>query len=86
MIWFIAVSFQEEKTGRGVGMFQTWQCAGLGQGAAALKIGLAAIWSLDFVHDQFACRRFRVLNIVDDVTRECLVAIPDASAVASRGN
>ncbi len=31
-----------------------------------------ARWSLDFVHDQFACgRRFRVLNIVDDVTREC---------------
>ena len=32
-----------------------------------------ARWSLDFVHDQFACgRRFRVLNIVDDVTPECL--------------
>jgi hypothetical protein len=27
---------------------------------------------LDFVHDQFArSRRFRILNIVDDVTREC---------------
>lgn len=39
-----------------------------------------ARWSLDFVHDQFACgRRFRVLNIVDDVTRECLAAIPDTS-------
>ncbi len=37
-------------------------------------------WSLDFVHDQFACgRRFRVLNVVDDVTRECLAAIPDTS-------
>jgi hypothetical protein len=34
-------------------------------------------WSLDFVHDQFAYgRRFRILNIVDDVTRECLAAIP----------
>ena len=34
-----------------------------------------ARWSLDFVHDQFACgRRFRILNIVDDVTRECLAA------------
>ncbi|MBM3492108.1 MAG: hypothetical protein FJX68_17040, partial [Alphaproteobacteria bacterium] len=33
---------------------------------------------LDFVHDQFALgRRFRILNIVDDVTRECLAAIPD---------
>ncbi len=34
-----------------------------------------AHWSLDFVHDRFACgRRFRVLNVVDDVTRECLAA------------
>jgi transposase InsO family protein len=39
-----------------------------------------ARWSLDFVHDQFVCgRRFRILNIVDDVTRECLAAIPDTS-------
>lgn len=36
--------------------------------------------SLDFVHDQFACgRRFRLLKIVDDVTRECLAAIPETS-------
>lgn len=35
-----------------------------------------ARWSLDFVHDQMANgRRFRVLNITDDVTRECLGAI-----------
>lgn len=40
---------------------------------------------LDFVHDQFACgRRFRVLNIVDDVTRECLAAIPDTSISGRR--
>ena len=32
-----------------------------------------ARWSLDFVHDQFANgRRLRILNIVDDVTKECL--------------
>ena len=32
-----------------------------------------ARWSLDFVYDQFANgRRFRVLNIVDDATKECL--------------
>jgi putative transposase len=32
-----------------------------------------ARWSLDFVYNQFANgRRFRVLNIVDDVTKECL--------------
>ena len=34
-----------------------------------------ARWSIDFVHDQSPRgRRFRVLNIVDDVTRECLAA------------
>jgi transposase InsO family protein len=39
-----------------------------------------ARWSLDFVYDQFANgRRFRVLNIVDDVTKECLGAVPDTS-------
>jgi putative transposase len=44
-----------------------------------------ARWSLDFVHDQFASgRRFRILNIVDDVTRECLGAIPDTSISGHR--
>jgi putative transposase len=44
-----------------------------------------ARWSLDFVHDQFAGgRRFRILNIVDDVTRECLAAIPDTSISGKR--
>jgi putative transposase len=44
-----------------------------------------ARWSLDFVHDQFAFgRRFRILNIVDDVTRECLAAIPDTSISGRR--
>lgn len=44
-----------------------------------------ARWSLDFVHDQFACgRRFRVLNVVGDVTRECLAAIPDTSISGRR--
>jgi putative transposase len=44
-----------------------------------------ARWSLDFVHDQFACgRRFRILNVVDDVTRECLAAIPDTSISGQR--
>lgn len=37
-------------------------------------------WSLAFVHDQLASgRRFRVLNIVDDVTRECQRAVPETS-------
>jgi putative transposase len=44
-----------------------------------------ARWSLDFVHDQFAAgRRFRILNVVDDVTRECLAAIPDTSISGKR--
>jgi transposase InsO family protein len=44
-----------------------------------------ARWSLDFVHDQFAQgRRFRILNIVDDVTRVCLAAIPDISISGKR--
>jgi len=37
------------------------------------------------VHDQFSCgRRFRILNVVDDVTRECLGAIPDTSISGKR--
>ena len=42
-------------------------------------------WSLDFVHDQLVTgRRFRVLNVVDDVTRECLAAVPDTSISGKR--
>ena len=42
-------------------------------------------WSLDFVHDQLATgRRFRVLNIVDDATRECLRAVADTSISGRR--
>jgi putative transposase len=44
-----------------------------------------ARWSVDFVHDQLACgRRLRILNIVDDVTRECLAAIPHTSISGRR--
>jgi transposase InsO family protein len=44
-----------------------------------------ARWSLDFVHDQMANgRRFRVLNVTDDVTHECLGAIPDTSISGHR--
>ncbi len=42
-------------------------------------------WSLDFVHDQLAGgRRFRVLNVMDDVTRECLAAVVDTSISGKR--
>jgi transposase InsO family protein len=45
-----------------------------------VEVKVNARWSLDFIHDQLACgRRFRILNIVDDVTRECLAAIADTS-------
>lgn len=44
-----------------------------------------ARWSIDFVYDQFANgRRLRVLNIVGDVTKECLGAIPDTSIFGRR--
>ena len=36
-----------------------------------------ARWSLDFVYDQMASgQRFRVLDVIDDVTKQCLSAIP----------
>ena len=37
-------------------------------------------WSVDFLSDALADgRRFRILAIVDDFTRECLVLVPDTS-------
>lgn len=37
-------------------------------------------WSLDFVSDQLTdCRRFRILTVVDDCTRECLSLLADTS-------
>jgi len=37
-------------------------------------------WSMDFVSDQLAGgQRFRVLNVVDDFTRECVVCFADTS-------
>ena len=42
-------------------------------------------WSLNFVHDQLVSgRRFRVLNVMDDVTRECLAAVVDTSISGKR--
>ena len=46
----------------------------------ALPQGPNQRWSLDFLSDAMIDgRRFRVLAIVDDFTRECLVLIPDTS-------
>jgi putative transposase len=37
-------------------------------------------WSLDFVSDQLTDgRRFHILTVVDDCTRECLVLVADTS-------
>lgn len=37
-------------------------------------------WSLDFVSDALACgRRFRILAVVDDFTRECLALVAGTS-------
>jgi putative transposase len=42
-------------------------------------------WSMDFVSDQLATgRRFRILNIVDDYTRECVVQLVDFSIAGER--
>ena len=42
-------------------------------------------WSTDFVSDQLANgRRIRVLNIVDDFTRECVLQVVDASISGQR--
>ena len=37
-------------------------------------------WRLDFVSDSLTCgRRFRILNVIDDFSRECLAAVVDTS-------
>jgi putative transposase len=42
-------------------------------------------WSLDFASDAFTDgRRFRILAIVDDFTRECLALVPDTSLSGTR--
>ena len=44
-------------------------------------------WSLDFVSDQFSDgRRFRILTVVDDGTRECLALVADTLAVRHAGS
>ena len=42
-------------------------------------------WSMDFVSDQLANgRRFRVLNVVDDFSRECVLQVVDFSLSGQR--
>lgn len=57
-----------------------------GTRAPLLTVALPnARWSVDFVHDQFVCgRRFRIFNVIDDVTKECLAAVVDTSISGRR--
>ena len=51
----------------------------------ALPMGSNPRWSLDFVSDALRDgRRFRVLAIVDDFTRECLGLVADTSLSGTR--
>jgi putative transposase len=51
----------------------------------AIPQGANQRWSLDFVSDSLACgRRFRMLNVIDDYSRECLACIVDTSLSGRR--
>ena len=51
----------------------------------ALPQGPNQRWSLDFVSDTFMdSRRFRMLAVVDDFTRECLTLVADTSLSGAR--
>ena len=50
-----------------------------------LPSGPGQRWSLDFVSDVFgASRRFRILAVIDDFSRECLALIADTSLSGAR--
>ena len=47
--------------------------------------GVNERWSVDFIHDQLGSgARFRVLNVVDDFSRECLACEVDSSLAGER--
>ncbi len=51
----------------------------------ALPQGVNQRWSLDFVSDSLANgRRFRILNVIDDFSRECLASVADVSLSGCR--
>jgi putative transposase len=65
----------------------TGSSCGTPQPALEPRVGRKRPSSLRYesVRDQLASgRRFRVLNVVDDVTRECLAAVPDTSICGKR--
>ena len=46
----------------------------------AIPQGPNQTWSLDFVSNSLSCgRRFRILNVIDDFSRECLAAVVETS-------
>ena len=50
-----------------------------------IPLGPNQRWSLDFLSDQLSDgRRFRILAVVDDFTRECLALVADTSLSGSR--
>jgi transposase InsO family protein len=50
-----------------------------------LPTGPSKRWSLDFVADTFGVsRRFRILAVIDDFTRECLALVADTSLCGRR--
>src|SRR6188474_1221454 len=62
------------------GMSTAEVCRRHGVSQPALPGGRNERWSLDFVSDALADgRRFRILAIVDDFTRECLALVADTS-------
>ena len=51
----------------------------------ALPSGINERWSLDFVSDAFTDgRRFRILAVIDDYSRECLALVADTSLSGGR--
>lgn len=51
----------------------------------AIPQGPSQRWSLDFVSDSLSCgRRFRILNVIDDFSRECLAAVVDTPLSGER--
>jgi putative transposase len=61
-----------------------WRALGT-RAPMTLPQGLNQRWSLDFVADQLVDgRRFRVLVVVDDFTRECLALVVDTSLSGQR--
>ena len=69
---------------RSVGVFHEGACCQI-QPPVQNQLTPNERWSLDFVSDAFTDgRRFRVLAVVDDFTRECLALVADTSLSGRR--